>query len=283
MSLIYFSALIGVFSPYVALGINVDYGNSTCGHFRHVGSNIIGGRDAKRGEVPWQTYIPLNNHKFGGCGGTIVDRTHVITAAHCIPSDWQFPVERLVVGNLHEFEQDKHVQEVGIVNIAVHPKYRPEPYFFDIAIIKTEPIELNEWVKAACLPERDTQIAVGELLRVSGFGDNRKQNRKRKLRLRNKPHGTKLKLVDVPFHNDTTCTRHLDPRFYNGDQMFCAGAWEGGADSCQGDSGGPIVKIHNDKATLVGVVSFGKGCARPKLPGIYSDVRYYMDWIAQNW
>ena len=70
---------------------------------------------------------------------------------------------------------------------------------------------------------------------------------------------------------------------YNNDQMFCAGAWEGGADSCQGDSGGPIVKIDDDKATLVGVVSWGKGCALPKYPGIYADVRYFMDWIEQNW
>merc|ERR1712142_1363523 len=126
LSSIYFSALLGVFSPF-AFGINVDYGNSTCGHFRRVGSNIIGGRNAKRGEVPWQTYIPLSNFKFGGCGGTIVDRTHIITAAHCIPRRWPFPMERVVVGNMHEFEQDKHVQEVGVVKITVHPKYQPGP------------------------------------------------------------------------------------------------------------------------------------------------------------
>ena len=60
------------------------------------------------------------------------------------------------------------------------------------------------------------------------------------------------------------------------DNMFCAGL--GGTDSCQGDSGGPAV-INNE---LVGVVSFGKGCAHPQFPGVYTKVRNYIDWILAN-
>ena len=57
----------------------------------------------------------------------------------------------------------------------------------------------------------------------------------------------------------------------------CAGFEEGGKDSCQGDSGGPLF----DKETLVisGLVSWGHDCAKPRKPGVYTNVWYYRDWI----
>ncbi|KAJ8879079.1 hypothetical protein PR048_019685 [Dryococelus australis] len=56
---------------------------------------------------------------------------------------------------------------------------------------------------------------------------------------------------------------------------ICAGLWEGGADACQGDSGGPLVA----GGQLVGITSFGDGCARPGLPGIYANVAHSLPWI----
>lgn len=62
--------------------------------------------------------------------------------------------------------------------------------------------------------------------------------------------------------------------------MFCAGVPEGGIDACQGDSGGPI----RDDATgdVVGVVSWGQGCARPDFPGVYSNVGALSSFITAN-
>lgn len=58
--------------------------------------------------------------------------------------------------------------------------------------------------------------------------------------------------------------------------MFCAGYRDGYYDSCQGDSGGPIVDAFND---LVGVVSWGIGCAEPGHPGVYASVYTLKGWI----
>ena len=58
--------------------------------------------------------------------------------------------------------------------------------------------------------------------------------------------------------------------------MICAGSENGGQDACQGDSGGPLT-VENQ---LVGIVSWGVGCARPNLPGVYISIGSLRTWIA---
>lgn len=64
--------------------------------------------------------------------------------------------------------------------------------------------------------------------------------------------------------------------------MICAGDINGGHDSCQGDSGGPLVAVIRNKQTLIGVVSFGAGCARPRVLGVYANVVTQRNWILNH-
>ena len=85
--------------------------------------------------------------------------------------------------------------------------------------------------------------------------------------------------VDVPVVDNDTCKDSYDPvnmPVFN--TMLCAGYRTGGHDACQGDSGGPIV-VRSDRTglpNLVGVVSWGRGCARYLFYGVYTRVSAYL-------
>lgn len=85
-----------------------------------------------------------------------------------------------------------------------------------------------------------------------------------------------LREVSVPIVNQQKCME-----LYSKEQvlpsMICAGYVEkGGKDSCQGDSGGPLT---DSTPQLIGVVSWGHGCAKPFKPGVYARVTVARDWI----
>ncbi|XP_021932321.1 serine protease 27-like isoform X2 [Zootermopsis nevadensis] len=97
----------------------------------------------------------------------------------------------------------------------------------------------------------------------------------------NLPH--LLQMVSLPIIPTSECHdmyEKLGYAKYLNQCQLCGGFEEGGSDSCQGDSGGPLVCLHTDGLYyLCGVVSWGIGCARPNLPGIYTEVSCFSDWI----
>nr|XP_027212128.1 serine protease 30-like [Penaeus vannamei] len=63
------------------------------------------------------------------------------------------------------------------------------------------------------------------------------------------------------------------------DGMVCAGYMQGKIDACNGDSGGPLACEIDGRYTLLGLVSWGKSCGKAQRPGIYTNVKHYLDWI----
>ena len=137
----------------------------------------------------------------------------------------------------------------------------------DIALLQTSTkLSLGSTnAQAVPLAADGSDQSAGQLV-ISGWGD---------LREGAQTGTTTLNVVAVPMISRALCASQYKGVFDINDNMICAGTAEGGKDSCQGDSGGPAVL----DGKLVGVVSFGYGCARPNNPGVYARVSQYISWI----
>nr|XP_045623273.1 trypsin-1-like [Procambarus clarkii] len=237
-------------------------------HLLNAGVKVVGGEVAAKGQFPYQ--VSFQERILGVwkhfCGGTIIDPSYVITAAHCVEgADFTSPQGlRVVAGeqDLHELDGDEQVQNINF--IIEYPYYDPITYENDIAILRLEePFVYNEFVNQLDLPQFDKNVT-GELCNVSGWGRTTEGGKA----------STILLYTQVPVLTDHDC-REAYTQDEIMDSMLCAGLEEGGKGICQGDSGGPLAC----EASLFGVVSWSYGCARPGLPDVYTEVSYFIDWI----
>ena len=94
----------------------------------------------------------------------------------------------------------------------------------------------------------------------------------------------KLREVSVRVLHDSVCGKMLSgyPWDPNTGSMLCAGGED--KDACQGDSGGPMVCWDQSAGQdcIAGIVSWGVGCATEGIPGVYSNVRKYNEWIREK-
>lgn len=95
-----------------------------------------------------------------------------------------------------------------------------------------------------------------------------------------------LQWVPVTVVPSAACARTFAERTGTqlGPGQICAGS-EKGRDSCEGDSGGPLMRGEDEfqRYYLLGVVSFGpRRCGSEDLPGVYTEIPYYLDWILDS-
>ncbi|XP_076057352.1 trypsin-1-like [Oratosquilla oratoria] len=229
---------------------------------------IVGGTEAKTGEFPYQISFQFviwgTGYHF--CGGSIYDENFVITAGHCVyDEDYYNPQSFQIVAGEHNFEEDDGTEQVvEVVQLILHEDFDPESLVNDIALLRLgRPLRMNDFVSGIDL---ETSSVEGDCV-VSGWGD---------LHEAGGPSPSILMKVIVPIVSDDQC-RGSYGRDRILDSMICAGG-DGERDSCLGDSGGPLA-CHG---RLAGVVSWGRGCARPGYPGVYTEVSYFADWIRSH-
>ena len=121
------------------------------------------------------------------------------------------------------------------------------------------------------LDDESTAVSLpGELATVAGWGTTSSGGLGSGIALQ----------VQVPIVSNVTCAANYPTETITAG-MICAGFAEGGRDSCQGDSGGPLfgAPVGETKPILLGVVSWGYGCAVAGYPGVYARVSHYRAWI----
>lgn len=256
---------------------------------------IIGGSDATLEQFPWQVGIytlttdTQNNNvltKGVECGGSIVHPRWILTAAHCFEPYQSNQTGFIMAGSIDQYDIYNNTVNFKsqIKRWILHPSYNASTVDNDIALIELETeidltrcgnncqvIELitNQNIAAMAIPATATASGWGDTVGIKGSED----------------YPSILKYVDL---NIQDCL--ASPSQYTGaditKNMFCASVTDYSKDTCQGDSGGPLV-VANTNGTgklLAGIVSWGlpngnQNCANQNLPGVYTKIANYTDWI----
>ncbi|KAK1169965.1 granzyme K-like [Acipenser oxyrinchus oxyrinchus] len=239
------------------LAISVLFHGCTC-------MKIIGGKEA--GSKPYMValYFYNANQQIHLCGGTLIERDWVLTAAHCDQG-----------GVIKAFLGTKHIDQSNTKAIEVVQKIQHENYnrthSNDIMLLKLKkPTILNNNIRLLGLPKNNDDVKPGTLCNVAGWGQT--------LTLIYSPM---LQEVNVTVIDRETCN---SKDYYNHDptiteDLLCACNKTGGGDACHGDSGGPLVC----EGIFRGIVSGGEGCGLAKKPGIYVNLnKKYVTWIKEK-
>ena len=239
---------------------------------------IVGGQEANPGEWPWQVALvrkgdPAYDGQF--CGGSIIHRNWILTAAHCV--DTSVPNDLDIIVGIHDLgNPEPNNVRMAISQIVVHPGWNDSTKDNDIALLKLTGSIPARAGSGGTLPIAFANLApssignlTGTMSTVTGWG-NRDPN--------GNDYPNRLHEVQVPIISNAECSGSYGNLT---DNMICAGYPQGGKDSCQGDSGGPLVIYDNNaqRWVQVGGVSFGVGCAQPDYPGVYARVSRYASWI----
>uniref|UniRef100_A0A1B0DQX3 trypsin n=1 Tax=Phlebotomus papatasi TaxID=29031 RepID=A0A1B0DQX3_PHLPP len=230
-------------------------------------NKIVGGNVVSIEEIGYQ--VSLNFYGAHRCGGSILSNKFILTAAHCTPSETDGREEFFTVRAGSNYSETEG-QVLQVEKIHRHELYDPESIDYDFSIVELkDDIVFSYASRPIHLPRAGDDIENGAILTISGWGATKNTSES----------SYHVRAVDIPKVDQSECITSYETHGAITDRMFCAGYPEGGKDSCQGDSGGPVVKNGFYGQVLVGVVSWGKGCALPGYPGVYSKVSSVRDWI----
>lgn len=212
-------------------------------------------RDITRGNTVYQQQF---------CGGTLIDRNSVLTAAHCVQgvTPWQL---RVTVGRT--VLKSSQGQGRRVTAVFLHPRYNGiRNRAYDAAVLKLDRRVKNIAPVSIPAPEDNALETTGSSAKIAGWGNTERQG----------PNGgqpdrfpNRMQEAQVPIVSDATAKDVYDAE-YRKALMIAAG--ERGKDTCQGDSGGPLfVDDDAGRASQIGITSFGIGCGARNYPGVYAE------------
>ncbi|XP_074480716.1 complement factor I-like [Sebastes fasciatus] len=251
---------------------------------------VVGGQPTQPTQIQWQVALQMNRRIQ--CGGAYIGGCWVITAAHCLGTKPSLSItEDGVSGQERDTNQKPNLAKlfvklslwkkvmpqastdiVPVHDVHIHPKYNPNTHENDIALVKLEKLPFNDKcledspaISPVCVPWTTRLFHPNHTCTISGWGQDAGGRLFRVLQW------ASVSLIEdcQRFHNDS-----IKPG------MICAGDLNGRMDACEGDNGGPLVcEDELGVSYLWGIVSWGRGCGRPRSPGVYTQVAHYFEWI----
>ncbi|XP_037084134.1 trypsin-1-like isoform X2 [Pollicipes pollicipes] len=244
--------------------------NCACG-VPNRGTRVVGGRPSRINEYPWAVALTYRGRFY--CGGSLINDRYVLTAAHCINGLNHNRVEVTLGEHDRNLPFEAITRKIKVLWWLKHPEFNPKTFNNDIALVRMkESVSFSRIMRPVCLP-RPGYNYTGEKVTVVGWGRTSEGGSTANL----------LQEVLLPVFSNAECRALKYDAEEITSNMMCAGYTQGKIDACQGDSGGPMHwQAKDGKTNIIGIVSWGQGCGRPGLPGVYTRVSNYLDWIEHN-
>ncbi|XP_020296981.1 serine proteinase stubble [Pseudomyrmex gracilis] len=238
---------------------------------------VVGGEDADANEYCWQVAL-INSLNQYLCGGALIGTQWVLTAAHCVTNIVRSGDAIYVRVGDHDLTRkygSPDAQTLRVATTYIHHNHNSQTLDNDIALLKLQgQAQLKNGVCLICLPARGVTHTAGKRCTVTGYGYMGEAG----------PIPLRVREAEIPIVTNAECVRKVnavtEKIFILPASSFCAGGEEGN-DACQGDGGGPLVCQDDGFYELVGLVSWGFGCGRQNVPGVYVKVSAYIGWINQ--
>ena len=236
-----------------------------------MGIRIVGGTPVDAGKRTYQASLQSPAGHF--CGGTVVGERWVLTAGHCMDPYHIANGFSVLVGT-HDLAGTGGIL-IPAAEVFIHPDFDDYRLASDLALIRlAEPVPSGVQI----VPLADEAIMrdfadTGADATATGWGAMG----------RDVIQSTILQEATLPIADHAQCASIYSGLYGEGaitEQMFCAGFLDGGIDTCQGDSGGPLSVDVNGQAYIIGITSWGNGCANPGYPGVYTRIASFADWLA---
>jgi trypsin len=217
---------------------------------------IVGGVQARKNEFP--AFVQGTTGTAGPiCAGVLIWKDVVLSAAHC----HDYIGSSVLVGAFRSGKARGGAYYRSVLQLLQHPQFSADTRSFDFMLIQIQ--EASNTV--APYNSQTSYPPAGSSLTAVGFGSEYLYG----------PTVSKLQKVTVPSISNVDC-KPLFSRPIT-DSMLCAGIQ--GKDACTGDSGGPL---YDSTGLVVGITSWGVGCALPGKPGVYARVSEASSWISQT-
>lgn len=252
-----------------------DCGQGELGH-GPIQPRIVGGKNVKKARHPWvvnlQVYFVDNRTKSSAipCGGTLITRRFVLTAARCVLRGLDQGKGSLasIVEVYHSETERRKGGFRRARDIIIHPGFDSQTRLHNVALLRLfKPVPRSKLAHPICLLDK-RQVLMNINATVLGWGWVTQDIVLRYATVKIVPFKTCQKKLDV-VQKRTVLT--------NKTMMCTAGVKRG---PCKGDGGGPVTIMKGRRTYQVGVISFPKSCdASRDIPSAHARIDYYIEWI----